>query len=316
MPLPPERELIEVLTKGIDSIRNQRGLTDDCAVIGMGMTDVVLSLDTFSAPTHFPEGTPYRAMGRFATSAALSDLAAAGAEPLGVLVGYGLPASLAVEDAAAIAEGVRSSVGAFGGEVLGGDTKPRSVIELAVTALGTAPPGRAMSRAEARAGDHLIVTGSLGGAGGALARIAEGLAPAEASPLIDPIPRLREGNALLRTGVACCMDLSDGLADGASAIAAGSGVSTVVEAARVPLHPWAESTGDGLDLALHAGGDYELLTAVGPELLREALRALEQAGASPAVVGRVESGRGAFLEDGTGKAALGRGHQHAFGGNP
>ena len=312
MSLPGERELIAALTAGLDSVRNPRGLTDDCAVLPMGALDLVVSMDTFAAGTHFPAGTPYEMAGRFAVSAALSDLAAAGAEPLGVLVGYGLPRELALTDAKALADGVRHAITTFGGEVLGGDTKPREELTLAVTALGNAPAGQAMGRGFARPGDALIVTGPLGGAAAALARIAEGLTPAEAAPLLEPIPRLRAGTALRTGGVRGATDLSDGLAEGAAVLAAASGVRVVVEEGRVPLHPWAAERKEALELALAGGGDYELLAAVPTRALGDVQRTVERTGAALHVIGHVEQGEGAVLTGSGDARDLSRGFEHPF----
>lgn len=312
MSLPPERELIEILTEKASSVRNSAGLTDDCAVIPLGHKDVVASVDTFSAPTHFPQGTPARSMGRMATAAGLSDLAATGADALGVLVGYGLPPSMSVDAARELAAGVISATEDHGGELLGGDTKPRDPLALSITALGTAPPGRSMSRSGARPGDLLVVTGPVGGAAAALARIEDGLDPAEATPLLDPTPRIRVGRRWRELGVRCAVDLSDGVAEAAVVIAEASQVQVEVEATSLPLHPWAEDTEVGLDGALSIGGDYELVGAIPQELQERAREAADQAGAELHVIGRVRSGQGAVLTGPQGREALERGWQHRF----
>lgn len=312
MSLPPERELIEILTEKASSVRNSAGLTDDCAVIPLGHKDVVASVDTFSGPTHFPEGTPPRLVGRMATAAGLSDLAAAGADALGVLVGYGLPPSMTVNDARELAQGVISATEDHGGELLGGDTKPRDPLALSITALGTAPPGKAMSRSGARPGDVLVVTGPVGGAAAALARIEDGMDPAEATPLLDPTPRIRVGRRWRELGVRCAVDLSDGLAEAAVVIAEASQVQVEVEATSLPMHPWAEGTEAGLDGALSIGGDYELVGAIPQELQERAREAADQAGAELHVIGRVRSGQGAVLSGPQGREALERGWQHRF----
>lgn len=315
MSLPAERELIKILTEKASSVRNAAGLTDDCAVIPLGHKDVVASVDTFSGPTHFPEGTPPRAMGRMATAAGLSDLAAAGADALGVLVGYGLPPEMTVDAARELAEGVISATEDHGGELLGGDTKPRDPLALSVTALGTTPPGKAMSRSGARPGDVLVVTGPVGGAAAALARIEEGLDPAEASPLLDPTPRLRVGRRWRDLGVRCSVDLSDGVAEAAVVIAEASQVRVEVEASSLPLHPWIDDPGQGLAGALEVGGDYELVGAIPQALQERAREAADQAGAELHVIGRVQSGHGAVLSGPDGQRTLERGWEHSFAGS-
>ncbi len=313
MSLPPERELIKLLTEKVSSVRNSAGFADDCAVVPLGHKDLVASVDTFSGPTHFPDGTPPRLMGRMATAAGLSDLAAAGADALGVLVGYGLPPSMPVDDARELAEGVISALEAYGGELLGGDTKPRDPLGLSVTALGTTPPGKAMSRSGARPGDVLVVTGPVGGAAAALSRLDAGLDPADASPLLDPVPRIRVGRRWRDLGIRCAVDLSDGVAEAAAVIAEASQVRVVVEASSLPLHPWCETPEAGLAGALEIGGDYELVAAIPQALQERAREAAEQAGAELHVIGRIQSGQGAVLTGPDGQQPLERGWEHRFG---
>lgn len=311
--LPPERELIEALTEHLTSQANTAGFTDDCAVIPLGTVDLVATVDTFAQASHFPPGTPPAMAGHLAGAAALSDLAAAGAKPTGVLVGYGLPPKMTLGEARDMARGLSGVAESVGAEVLGGDTKPRQELSLAVTALGTTEPGQAMSRSHAQPGQVLVVTGPLGGASAALARIQGGLSPAKASPLLEPTPRIEAGLHLREAGVSCCMDLSDGLAEGASAIAEASGVGIEVDGDQVPLHPWAIEDAAGLEGALDGGGDYELVASVPGDRVDQVLARLEALGLSPAVVGRTLKGQGAVLLDGDEQRVLDRGYEHRFG---
>ncbi|MDX1611498.1 MAG: thiamine-phosphate kinase [Candidatus Thermoplasmatota archaeon] len=316
MSLPEERELIALLSDGVESVRNQVGLEDDAAIVPLGNTDLVLSVDSFAAATHFPDASPPELWGRLAVGAALSDLAACGADVLGVLVAYGLPACVEPDVARRIAAGVSSAITDHGGELLGGDTKPSREVTLSVTAVGQVPPGKALVRSKASAGDTLIVTGPLGGAGAALERWEQGrVEEAVWRALLDPSPRLRAGRVLREVGVRCAMDLSDGLADAAVAIAEASGVRTVIEEAAIPLHPWA-SAPEGVAWALSTGGDYELLAAVPASLQARAVEALERGGLSPRVVGAVEPGEGAALATNGGERPLSRGFQHRFASAP
>lgn len=311
MGLPDERELIETLTRELTSQANRAGFASDCAVIELGGTELVATVDGFADRTHFPTGLPPRSGGLLAGRAALSDLAAAGAEVIGILVALGVPEDAETGELVAFSDGITDTVRAVGGEVLGGDTKPREQLTATLTALGSCPTGQAMTRTAARPGDKLVVTGPLGGAGAALARIREGLAPARADPLIPP-SRIDAGIALREQGIECAMDLSDGLADAAVAIGQASGVEVVVDAEAVPLHPWALGAEAGLDHALTTGGDYELCAAVpDPRLdaVRDALAGLE---AEPTVVGRVEEGSGAVLETAQGGTPLTRGYEHEY----
>lgn len=315
MTLPPERALIERLTQHATVEMNRAGFENDCAIVELaGDVELVATVDTFAEDTHLPPGTPAAMAGRLAAGAALSDLAAAGAEPLGVLVGYGLPSGLTEQDATELGRAIAEVVEENGGEVLGGDTKPRPQLSLAVTALGTCPPGQAMTRQRAVPGDTLLLTGPLGGAGAALARVQAGLDPRQATPLLEPEPRIEAGLALRDAGGACAMDLSDGLADAATAISEAADVRVVVDEDAIPLHAWASEAGreEGLAWALSTGGDYELVASV-PDAIVDRVEATWQAlGLAPARVGRVEDGQGAVLATDDGQTPLTRGYEHTF----
>lgn len=313
MSLPDERALIAELTDGLRSGRNRAGFASDCAVVPLGEGELVATVDSFARSTHFPEGLPAPMAGRLAAGAALSDLAAAGAELLGVLVAYGVPADADRATIADLADAVAGRVEEAGGEILGGDTKPRGELTASLTALGTCPAGEAMTRQRARPGQRLVLAGPLGGAGAALDRIHDGLDPAEADPLVPP-DRLAAGRRLREAGVRCAVDLSDGLAEAAVGLAHAADVAVHLEAEAVPLHPWAREAPDGLDHAIATGGDYELLAAVGPEQTDAAIDALRGLGLSPATVGRVEEGEGAWLHHAEGREELERGYEHRFEG--
>jgi thiamine-monophosphate kinase len=310
MGLPDERELVATLTAELEPDANRAGLASDCAIVPLGDTELVASVDAFARATHFPGGLSPQRAGRLAAGAALSDLAAAGAEVVGVLAAYGVP-DVDRDRIEGLARGVHDRVEAAGGEVLGGDTKPREELTATITALGKAPTGEAMTRARAEPGQRLVLTGSLGGAGAALDRTREGMHPDEADPLIAP-NRIDAGQALRARGVRCCMDLSDGLADAAVAIGEAADVAVHLEADAIPLHPRAQEDPAGLDHALTTGGDYELVAAVHPDDLDAVLAALEATGCRPTPVGHVEDGEGAWLDDGDEPVRLERGYEHRF----
>jgi thiamine-monophosphate kinase len=158
----------------------------------------------------------------------------------------------------------------------GGDLaeSPLAVADIVLT--GAVPRGKALLRSGARPGDLLFVTGALGGAAQALARLAELAArprPAEAesshprplriprrleallAPHLYPQPRIAQGLRLRQKGLAtAAIDLSDGLSTDLSHICTESGVAAEIDAACLPLYP-----GATLDQALHGGEDYELL---------------------------------------------------------
>lgn len=231
-----------------------RGLENDAAKLDGG---VILTQDALVEGVHFRlDWISWRDLGWRAAAVNLSDLAASGAEPEGLVVALAVPARTKVDDVVEFYEGIAET----GAPVVGGDTSSSERVVLSVAAVGRAR--RVPGRGGARPGDLLVVTGPLGGAGAAFRRQAYARPPL----------RLREGLQLAETAHAM-LDISDGLAVDAAHVAARSGCRVVIELERVPLAAGAELP----DLAF--GEDYELLAAV------------DDPGRF-AVVGRCEQGEG------------------------
>ena len=233
-----------------------RGIEHDAAQVA----GLVVTQDALVEGVHFRlDWTTWRELGFTAAAVNLSDLAASGAEPDGLIVTLGVPDSVRVEDVVELYEGLNES----GVPVLGGDTTRARDVTLSVTALGRSE--RVPGRAGARPGDLLVVTGPLGGAGAGFRC---------GRPARPPL-RLGEGRRLARVAHAM-LDISDGLAADSAHIARRSGVRCAIELERVPL-------ADGAELAdVGFGEDYELLAAT-PEPL------------GFAVIGRCEEGEGVAL---------------------
>jgi len=232
-----------------------RGLLDDAAVLPFGGECLVLTHDMIAEDVHFL-GTDDRADVAWKLIAVnLSDLAAKGAEPVGVLVGASL-----TQSAAAFVTGLHVALSHFETPLLGGDTiapAEGGCEVFSCTALGRATHLPVPSRAGAVIGDALWVTGTIGdaGAGLAIARGSEG--PAELlERYLRPTPRLAEGRALAPY-VHAMMDVSDGLLIDASRMAQASGLAVEIDLALIPL---SSHLSDRMAAAT-AGDDYELLFA-------------------------------------------------------
>lgn len=272
-----------------------RGLTDDCAVLPFGDRDLVLTHDMLVEGVHYLPADPPGDVAWKLVAVNLSDLAAKGARPIGVLLGYPLGRDDAWD--AAFAHGLQEALTTFGVALLGGDTvgvphdAPR---QLGLTAIGETAPGAAPSRAGARAGDLLYVTGAIGAAGLGLA-IAQGHAAGPDAWLAAyrrPVPRLAEGRALAPLAHAMA-DISDGLLIDALRIADASGLAVEINLAAVPLAQGAPDDRAARIAAVTAGDDYELLLAAPPGLT---FSQSDLARISP--VGRFAAGRGLTLVDG------------------
>ena len=223
---------------------------------------VVVTQDALVEGVHFRlDWISWRDLGFRAAAVNLSDLAASGAEPEGLIVSLALPGDVELHQVLELYEGLNEP----GVPVLGGDTTSAGSVFLSVTAVGRSE--RVAGRAGARPGDLLVVSGPLGAAGAAFRE----------GRYVRPPLRLEVGRRLAAVAHAMC-DVSDGLGVDAARLAARSGCRLVIELERVPL------AGDLEDLAF--GEDYELLAAT-PDPL------------GLPVIGRCEEGEGVvFTRDG------------------
>jgi thiamine-monophosphate kinase len=282
------------------------GIGDDAAAVEMDGQCIVATTDMLVSKQHFPPGTSPEQMGRKAVAVNLSDLAAMGASPLGLLFSVGLPRDLDVGFVERIVRGMDRAAREYGTSVVGGDIDESDEIVIAGAAFGSCRRERLMRRSGARPGDILAVTGSLGAASAGLS-ILLGKKPAGGyraltKAQLDPVPRVREGIALAGTGaVTSAIDITDSLASNLWQIARESGVRIVLEADKLPVHPlvlkYAEDAGmDPMEFALFGGEDLELLLTLRPDRIDRAFRALRRIGTALTPIGRVERGRGALVE--------------------
>jgi len=226
-----------------------RGLADDAAVVEIGGESLVITHDSMAEGVHFLPGADMADVAWKLVASNLSDLAAKGAEPVGVLLGHVLGS-----DDARFLEGLDEVLSHYNVPVLGGDTiaaaGPRT---LGLTAIGRATHRPVPSRAGAQAGDALFVTGEIGAAMLGFEALRDG-SGADSSAYRRPMARLAEGIALAPQ-VTAMMDVSDGLLLDALRLAEASKVTLSVETALVPFDVPADRRRD----ALRWGDDYELL---------------------------------------------------------
>lgn len=284
--------------------RDAAGIGDDTARIAPGTGELVVSVDASVEGTHFRrDWLTSEEIGWRATAAALSDLAAAAATPVGVVVAITLARDTPDAEVRALASGIAGAVRSAGCQVLGGDLTGGSGMAVTVTAFGRA--GRPLSRRGARAGDGVWVTGVLGGARAALVDWQEGRTPPTAARLAFARPQSRHRAAawLASQGATAMMDISDGLAGDAPHLAAASGVALEIELARVPVHPSVHAVAarygePATHFAAVGGEDYELLVTL-PDHFAAGGYADAATGVALTRVGTVLPGREArFLESG------------------
>lgn len=278
-----EEALIKAVAAAQNAPPGMLGIGDDCCVwTPRGPT--CLSVDAITEGRHFTADAPPGLIGRKAAAAALSDLAAMGAVPVGAVVALSCPGRW---DAAAIMAGLGDELRRHGCPLLGGDTTGAEALTVSVTVWGEADPearGRLLTRAGGQAGDLLVVTGPLGGS-------------LRSGRHLTPEPRLAEGRWLARQPfVHALMDLSDGLASDAPRLATASGCGCLLLPEQVPVHPDVPDLSDTVTAALCDGEDFELLAAVEPGLWPT----LQLAWPFPsplAVVGWLLPEPGAWMED-------------------
>jgi thiamine-monophosphate kinase len=231
------------------------GVGDDAALLSVPEGQrLVVSTDVSIDGVHFRRDwlTP-REIGYRATAAALSDLAAMAATPLGVLIVFAMPTDF-VPLVHEIADGVGDAVDAVHTSVVGGDLSVAGELSIGVTVLGACE--RALTRSGASGGDHLYVTGTLGGPLAALEAWRAGHQPgADArARFARPVPRIAAARWLVEHGATAAIDISDGLLGDATHLAAASGVQLEVELDRLPI------VADSSPVAAASSGEeYELL---------------------------------------------------------
>ncbi|MBW8059736.1 MAG: thiamine-phosphate kinase [Solirubrobacterales bacterium] len=283
------------------------GMGDDAAVTVPGGATAT-SVDALVEGVHFRRDQGSLAqIGRKALAAALSDLAAMGAEPGEAYVVLGVPPNLDEDGCVELLDGVAELAAASGTTLAGGDVTRAPALTVAITAVGHAPgPELLVTRAGARPGDALVLSGEIGGAAAGLLALerpgaAAGLAAETAERLrdrqLEPRPRLDAGRALARAGATAMIDLSDGLGGDARHLAEESGVGIRIDAGALPLATGVATVAaaagrDPLQLAVSGGEDYELLAALPTGRLEEATAAVAAAKATLARVGEVVAGRG------------------------
>lgn len=315
------------------------GIGDDAAVAAGERGGLqVLTTDALVEGVHFDRRFSSAAdIGYKALAVNVSDVAAMGGAPRLALVSLMLPEHLSLRDLDALFDGLLAMAAECGVAVAGGNlTRSPGPLIVDVTAVGSVRPRKILTRSGGRAGDALYVTGQIGAAAAGLGWLRaqpEGPVRPDGGPSVArpddpglaacvarhcrPEPRVRIGTLLGRNRAAsACMDLSDGLADAVTQLAAAGGTGAKIDASLLPLHPgartWFSAAGrDPRSEALGGGDDYELLFAV-PRRRRGRLRlvAREARGVSITCIGELTNEPAVVLAGDDGPTALPAGFTH------
>ena len=302
-----EDSLIARYFKPIATDPGAFGLDDDAAVLAPSGDDIVVTTDAIVEGVHFLADDPPDTVARKALRVNLSDLAAKGA----TCAGFVLTLALRRADDAwltAFARALGEDAKLFACPLLGGDTvSTPGPLTVSITAFGRVPVGKMVHRSGAKAGDRIMVTGTIGDAALGLAVLKGTLAP-DAAARADLVERYRvpqPRNALaiaVRGRASASMDVSDGLAGDLTKLCLASRVSAVID---TPSIPKSEAAADllargviSLETLVSGGDDYEILCTV-PESHADAFAdEAKRAGVPVSAIGTVIAGQDspAFLD--------------------
>lgn len=273
----------------IEFIRNQpfRGIDpeamgDDCALIKLPNSDLVVTTDMLMDKVHFDtDTTSLELIARKAINVNLSDLAAAGATPHTILVSLALPNTWTTSSTLTFMKHLGSAAAVFDSKIIGGDTNVwNGPLVINIVAHGIAHWRGKMTRGGAQPGDVIFVTGSLGGS-------------LTSGRHLNFTPRIIESKWLLNHfSVHAMMDLSDGISSDARRLATESNVDIVLNAEQIPIYSSCQgTTEDKLNQALCDGEDFELLFSMSPSAV-DALVARWPWPTQLTPIGKVTSGDG------------------------
>ena len=275
------------------------GIGDDAAVLQPPpQAELVSTIDTLVAGRHFPDQTAASDIAYKSLAVNVSDLAAMAAEPAFFLLSLTLPAA---SDKFLIdfADGLFSAADAFDIDLVGGDTC-RGPLSISIQANGYVPTGSFVSRAGARPGDRILVSGRLGDAALGLALLQDRIKPGPdlASNCIDalnrPRPRL-DLRRLLRQHATAAIDVSDGLVGDLRHILEQSGVGARIDKHQLPVNDWIRQH-QQYDYALSGGDDYQILFTVPADVCDQVLEEAGESNIDLTVIGEITESAFVMIE--------------------
>jgi thiamine-monophosphate kinase len=310
----PEKALIAKIRRLAKSTTNAAvatGIGDDCAVLrlqpqtgGRGkneqkQNDVLVTTDFSLEGIHFRrDWHPAESVGHRCLARGLSDIAAMGGEPVAAFLSLALPRGLPKGWVEGFTRGLLTLAKRYGVTLAGGDTAESPDGILAdIVVVGTVSKGKSVLRSGARPGDHIYVSGELGGSAAAVEAMSKKLKrKLNLQGYLRhflPQPRIELGRILREKGLASAMiDTSDGLSTDLAHICEESGVGAEILAEAIPRASVGKPARKiGLELALHGGEDYELLFTA-PRSKRIPPR---MAGVPIKMIGHITRGRTMFL---------------------
>jgi len=306
-----EKKIVSALTKGLytrDFVTLSAGLDDAAAIHRLG-EEIVFTSDIMFESSHFPAGMKPEEMGWKAAAANISDVAAMGAKPLAFLASFGLPPSLDLSYVRAISRGINGACRAHQCPFVGGDTKKAGELTICGSVIGSCQSKSALlRRGNARPGDVVCVTGSLGDAACGAQILLKGkkLNPQADKKLLNsflkPRAQIKAGLALSSLGAEIAgMDITDGLFYSANEIATASGCGIRIHEDMLPFSEEAKKFAHSILRAspvriLEWGEDYELLVSMRRKDFPRAKAAVEAAGGRLICIGEAIGEKTVYLD--------------------
>jgi thiamine-monophosphate kinase len=284
-----DRELLNVVM----GVVGRENCLDDCAELPCGEQIMVVTTDMLHRTTDFVEGMTDWQAGWMSAAVTLSDIASMGAAPKYLLIAVGLDNWKSLSG---VMQGAQDCCTKYGAAIIGGDIDRHGELTVVTTGLGLVDKTHIVRRKGAQPGDLVCITGI---PGQAQARL-DGYLQYEKA-LFEPQPRVEEGQLLGRAGVSAMMDDSDGIALSLYDLSSVNGCGFSIDSAKLPLAAGIPPE-QARELALHGGGDYELIFTLSSEKY-------PVAGVPSTVIGTVIAEKAVTVD---GQPLAKRGYQHRW----
>jgi thiamine-monophosphate kinase len=280
-----ERKIIDIILKCLEPMPDMPiAFGDDVSAVSIGQGKLaVIKSDMLVGKTDVPAGMSLWQAARKAVIMNVSDFAAKGVKPIGLLASIGVPRNFTESDIKQIGEGLNAGAREYDAYILGGDTNEASDLIISCVAFGVSEQRRLMLRSGAKPGDIVAVTGVFGKTAAGLKILLQKFSAESklkkilVDAVLMPHARLKEGLALAQTGAATAsIDSSDGLAWSLHEISKASNVGFLID--KIPIAEEAKRFAEKHDLSpvelcFYGGEEYELVVTIKPESWEEAKRA-------------------------------------------
>ena len=299
-----ERRAIQLISNILSKGKIAVGIGDDCAAFDFEKNYLLVTTDMISEKTHIPKIMSPWQIGWFIVAINLSDIAAKGGKPIGLVLSLGLPKNTSESFLKDLMRGADKCATKYNTTIVGGDTKENDEITLCGTAFGLVKKDEFMGRKGAKPDDVVAVTGTLGKAAAGYYALKHNIGNRElVKGFLEPAPRIKEGRALAKTKfVTSSMDISDGLSSSLYQLQDLNNVGFEIDEEKIPLSPTLLKLKgkQGFDVysnAIHFGGDYELLLTIPKNRFKEVQKAIENTGNKLTQIGRVTKEGKIMIED-------------------